>query len=423
MLACVLIFGFALPPGTTRAEMPGKAVMNILAIVNEDPISIYDLNQRLDLIIRSSTLPNTAEARRRLAPRVLQALISETLQLQEAKRLNVRVTDREMKRALELVEKQNRLPPGKMFPFLKSRGIGKETLLRQIRAALAWQTVVRQRYGHSIIITNAEIEKTLERFKKNAEKPRHLVAEIFLPVDNPVHEQKIKNTANSIINEIKNGAQFAFLARQFSQSVSATQGGDLGWVQPGQLDPKIEEVLNALPERALSRPIRTTAGYTIVLLRKRRVPQGRKATDATVSLRQIVLQARPGDGPDAIKNLRELAGTIRQTISGCPDFVTLGRELGIKMPKNAIKAKVSELSKELRALVSGLDIGAVSPPMTSARALKLIMVCAKSRPNDANLPSQNGIRTLLLGRRLEVRARRYLSDLRQSAFLDIRAWR
>ena len=55
----------------------------------------------------------------------------------------------------------------------------------------------------------------------------------------------------------------------------------------------------------------------------------------------------------------------------------------------------------------------------------MIMVCNRSNSGGggANLPNRNKIRTLLLGRRLEIQARRYLRDLRQTAFLDIRAWR
>ena len=416
-------FGTAI--SSNASEMPKASILDILAVVNEYPVSAYDLNQRLDLIIRSSTLPNTPRARLSLAPRVLKSLINEALQLQEAKRLKVVVSQPEMNRALRLVEKQNRLQANKILPFLKSRQIGQATLLRQIRAALAWQVVVRRRYAHSTIITDEEIDRTLARFKKNAKSPRLQAAEIFLPLDNPSQETTVRNTANKIIEEIKAGANFALLARQFSQSESARHGGDLGWIQPGQLDPQIDEVLKTLPIKALSKPIRTAAGYTIVLLRNRRAPPEQKAGNTIVGLRQIILEAPNGAQNDELQSQLSLADTIQKSVRGCDDFAAIAKELGIKRSGNIIRVKIKELSKNLRTLVSTIKTGAVSPPLRSPEGLKMIMVCNRSNSGGggANLPNRNKIRTLLLGRRLEIQAQRYLRDLRQTAFLDIRAWR
>ena len=72
----------------------------IVAVVNDEVISAQDLNDRLQLVTLSSGIPDSEEARARLAPQVLRSLIEETLQLQEAERLGITVEDAEIQQAL-----------------------------------------------------------------------------------------------------------------------------------------------------------------------------------------------------------------------------------------------------------------------------------------------------------------------------------
>lgn len=89
------ILGLGFLTGTGQPAM-SQQVVNIVAVVNDEPITAYDLRQRLNLIIRSSSLKDTPAVRRDLAPRVINVLVNEALQLQEAKRLNVHVDQKEI---------------------------------------------------------------------------------------------------------------------------------------------------------------------------------------------------------------------------------------------------------------------------------------------------------------------------------------
>lgn len=401
------------------AEMARSAVLRILAVVNDEPISAFDLDQRLNLIIRTSNLPDTAETRQSLAPRVLRSLIDETLKLQEAKRQNVNISEESLNRMKQQIEKQNDLPPGQLNAFLLSRGVAPSTLERQLKAAIGWPTVVRRRFARTITITDQEVTQALERYKADANKPRHRVAEIFIAVDNPSDDAEARENAEKIIQELRRGGSFGLLARQFSQSASASRGGDLGWVQPGQLDPAVAEVLPELPLNAVSAPIRSAAGYHIVLLRDRRAPRAVEAPDATVLLRQIVVPVPANASPEDLASQKGLAATIRQTAEGCADFGTLSRELGSPAPSELGRLRIKDLTPDLQRVVTTIPIGKASAPHPVPGGLRLIMVCDRSMPK-SKLPSRNRVRRRLLAEELQVRARRYLRDLRQTAFIDIR---
>ena len=219
--------------------------------------------------------------------------------MQGSKRLNIVITPAEIDGALALVERQNKLPADGLEPYLKERGINMHTVKRQIEASLAWTAIVRRQLLRTVSITDEDVNKALERIKENAGKPRVLVAEIFLAVDSPRDEAAAKRGAQQLFEQLRRGANFAEIARQFSQSASAERGGDLGWIAAGELDPELDKVLASLPKSATSTPIRTSTGFYILIVRDRREPATPKAGDTTVALRQVLLQLPAGAPPRA----------------------------------------------------------------------------------------------------------------------------
>jgi peptidyl-prolyl cis-trans isomerase SurA len=85
------------------------------------------------------------------------------------------------------------------------------------------------------------------------------------------------------------------------------------------------------------------------------------------------------------------------------------------------QVKLGELPAGLRAAVSPLAVGKASQPLVGPEGVRIFMVCERKSPNEAELPSRDEVERRLVMQRLELRARRYLRDLRESAFLEIRA--
>jgi peptidyl-prolyl cis-trans isomerase SurA len=243
-------------------------------VVNDDIISTSDLTARLQLALVSSGLPSTVETRQRLTPQVLRGLVDERLQLQEATRSNISVGEKEIGDAFTRVAEQNRMDRDQLEKMLASQGVPRSTLESQIRSTIAWGKLVQRRLRPSIEIGQDEIDAVLQRIQANAGKPEYLTAEIFLAVDTPDREDEIKRLADRLVEQIGQGASFPAVARQFSQSAGASNGGDLGWVQQGQLPDELDTVLRELKPGQASRPIRSLTGYHILLLRDQRTTGG-----------------------------------------------------------------------------------------------------------------------------------------------------
>ena len=113
------------------AQMALAQGVTIAAIVNDEIISAYDVEQRVLLITRSSRLPDTAERRRGLRPSMVRRLINEALQRQEAKKRNIVSDEADLSRAHQILEQNNRLAEGQFKSFIRNMGVDIEVLKQQ----------------------------------------------------------------------------------------------------------------------------------------------------------------------------------------------------------------------------------------------------------------------------------------------------
>lgn len=96
------------------------------------------------------------------------------------------------------------------------------------------------------------------------------VRHILIKLNEVVSEQEAKQKMLTLKERLDNGADFAELARQYSEDGSASKGGDLGWVNPGDTLPEFEKEMNGLAEEEVSSPIRTPFGWHIIQVLERR---------------------------------------------------------------------------------------------------------------------------------------------------------
>lgn len=262
----LIMFSLALLlPLVSQAQSEG-----IAAVVNADAISESDMNDRLNMVLVTSGLPNNAEVRSKLAPQVIGSLIEEQIKLQEARALEIEVPSEEIEQGFATIAQQNNIPPDKFKDVLKQSGINIDTMRRQIESQIAWSKVVQKKLRPQVIVSDNDIDAVLDRLSSNKGLTEYLLAEIFLPVDDPQAENDTRQLAQKLSSEIKKGAPFFKLAQQFSKAAGAAQGGDMGWIQQAQLPEELAQSAQQLEKDAASDPIRSLSGYHILYLRDKR---------------------------------------------------------------------------------------------------------------------------------------------------------
>ena len=396
----------------------GQDVVRIAAVVNDDVISVHDLAARLRLVLVSIRLPDTPDNRRRFAPQVLRSLINEKLQLQEAKRLNISVSTDEIQNALTEVEGRNNIPKGDLAGFLARQGIKLETLVHQVRSTLAWNRVLRRESRKITQVSEEEVQEALAEIEASRGQPQSLVSEIFLSVDSAEQEEELLETSRRLVEQIKAGANFNGLARQLSQSATAAVEGDIGWVQEGQLARELEEAIAELKPGEVSDPVRTVAGFHILLLRDRRVLDVPDEEEMAVTLEHVFVSLPSGPTSDDRANATELAALIGDTVTDCSDMRLLREESNAPKFGLPSKVKLKELAPKLRAFVQDLDVGVASEPMDIGTGVLVLMVC--EREEAPGLPGREEVIRTISNQRVDILARRYMRDLRRAAFVDLR---
>ena len=394
-------------------------LQRIAAVVNDDVISVFDLEQRMFLVMATSGMTDSPDIRRRLQPQIMRTLIDERLQMQEAKRISAAVTDKEVDEAVGRIEKANGMPAGALYVELDHAGVGRTSLQSQVKATLSWSKVINRRLRPGLQVGDDEVDDVLARINASKGSTEYLLAEMFLSVESPDQEDEVRQRLEELVDQMRRGTSFAAMAQQFSQAASASVGGDIGWIERGQLDDDVVKAIDGLQRGSATEPLRTPSGFYIYLLRDKRVLAVSADEDATVTLAQLILPLEPDSAPGEVETQKELAQTVRETVSGCDDLKHAADELHVEYSDPASNLRIGDLNPAIRPTVINLKVGEASAPIQNDNGITLMMVCQR-KDAPSNMPSRDDLADNLTRQRLDLVARRYLRDLRRNAFIDIR---
>lgn len=263
LIGCATLFG--LPAHAQKA-------MGIAAIVNDEAISMTDVEDRIRLVLASSGLPDGKEIRAKIVPQILDGLIEEQIKMQEASRYNLLVSDEEIQEGLSTIAKQNNFTAEQFLDVMKKQGVPASTLMRQIRAQLSWNNVIKEKLRPKVDVTETDVDVRLQRLKGKIGQTEYLVSEIYLPFEESARKNELVQFSQRMAKELQaKKAPFGPVAVQFSKAAGAEKGGNIGWISDGDLEPALNTVLLSLAEGQVSDPIQTTTGIYLLMLQKKRV--------------------------------------------------------------------------------------------------------------------------------------------------------
>ncbi|MCP5368118.1 MAG: peptidylprolyl isomerase [Hyphomicrobiales bacterium] len=416
LLICALLAATA---AAAPSPAPAQDSLRIAAVVNDGIISAYDLAMRMRMVMITSNLPNTPQVRGRLGPEVLRNLIDEQIMLQEAKQLEIKVSDAEMAKAMAQIESRNGMAPGGLATFLQQAGIDKDTMDSQVRASIAWSKVVQRKFRPRIKVGEDEVEETIARMEANKGKPEFQVSEIFLPLESPELEGEVRTLAERLLGEIHNGGNFGALAQSFSKNAAADAGGDLGWIRKGDLGPEVESVLERMQVGQVAGPVRSQAGFHLIHLADKRIDPGLGGDEESVALRQLYIPLRPQAAADEVAKATAKADGLAAQAADCAQMDKLAPATGSDLSGNMGTVKLSGLPAPIRDVLQNLPVGQASRPLRSGDGVLVLMVCDRTGRPDREQIKQRVV-SMLMDQRLSTAARHYLRDLRRAAFVDVR---
>jgi peptidyl-prolyl cis-trans isomerase SurA len=405
------------PAPETKVTTPSFET-RIAAVVNDDVITLGDLSSRIKMVMLSSNIPDTPEMEQRLTSQVLRTLIDEKLEMQAAKRHHVTASEAELRKALQQIEARNHMKQGDLEKYLLAHGIEKGALISQLTASIEWVKVVQQRAAEGNPISEEEIDHEMKRLEQHANEPESRVAEIFLPVDTAARDAEVRQLAERLIAQMRQGARFSAIAQQFSQSPTAAVGGDIGWVRPEQLAPGLGKAVAAMQPGELSPPIRTQNGYYLLLVLDRRTRGVASEQNTILDVAQVVFPLPPGANEAMKRAAIAEADRIRAAATGCPELLKIGKQRAPQLASEG-RLRLTQIAPAMRQMVLTLPVGKASQPITQKNGVGIIMVCNKNVPQ-TTLPNRDEVANMLYRQQLDIVARQYLRKLRRAAFVDVR---
>lgn len=414
---------FNLPDATALADF-NPNMRKATAIVNGDVITDTDVEQRLNLVVAANGGKIDADEKQRLRLQVLRNLIDEKLQIQEAATNDIKITDSDVDSAYNRVANNFKRSPTAFADFLRQSGSSPGSIRAQIKGELAWSRLLRRKVEPMVNVGDDEVKSVIDKLNASKGKDEFHVGEIFLSAT-PETETQVMTDAGRIVGQIRGGASFVAYARQFSEASTAGVGGDLGWVRAEQLNDAVAPVVLKLTpgdaQTGVSDPVQVPGGVAIMALIEKRQVLAANPDDAVLSLKQLSLPLKAGitqaEGQAVVRNFQAKT----QDMGGCGRAEAVAKDLGAEVAVNDAIA-IKELPPALQNLMKKLSIGQATPPFGSAAdGLRVLVLCGRDdNTAAATAPSFDAVYAQMNEERVNMRARRYLRDLRRDAIVDYR---
>jgi peptidyl-prolyl cis-trans isomerase SurA len=423
-------------PDTAKAKPKRPHEENgIVALVNDKPITSYELKQRMNLVMVTTHVPDNPEIKKKIRDQVIEQLETEILQRDEAAKNDITVSSVEVDKYMQGILDDNHMTKEQLSDVLGKGGVQIATFRAQLAAQILWQKAVNEHYAGRVTISPEAIDSEMSRIKESINKAHFTVSEIFLAVDNPDLDEKVKKKAEDLVAQLKSGAQFPEIARQFSQSPSAAQGGDIGTVYDGQLAPELNTALTKMATGEMSAPIRSIGGYYVLALRQRFEPSNatiedlkpeQKGLPAVVPLGRLLLRLPPKPSAEYMDKVAQIAKQIQMAVENAP----AGCDLAAKIPAQAPgvlffplgQTKVADLNENVRKALDKTEIGGVAEPFRSDAGIEIFVRCEARIVKKLKfpVPTRDQVENQLFSEQISALARRYQRDLRRSANIEVR---
>ena len=390
------------------------------AIVNGDVITDTDIDQRLGLVLAANGGRIADEEKQRLRLQIIRNLIDEKLQLQEAAENDIRINEAEVTRSFERIAQNFKRTPAQFEIYLKGNSSSSNSLKAQIRAEMAWSRVLRRKVEPMVNVGDDEVQQVIDKLNAAKGKDEFHVGEIFLSAT-PETLDAVMQDASRIVGQVRGGASFVAYARQFSEASSAGLGGDLGWVRGEQLNSAVSTAVAALEPGQVTDAIPVTGGVAIMALIEKRQVLAADPLMAQLSLKQLTIPLKADTTEAQARAKVEEIGRLSQNMGGCGGVEALAQRVGGEVAVNdAVRMK--DLPAQLQAILGRMSIGEATPAFGSAEeGLRVLVLCGRDDSQvQAKAPNFEEIYAQMNDERVNMRARRYMRDLRRDAIVDYR---
>ncbi len=423
MKAAFLGSVLALIPLSAGAEY--RELDAIVAVVEDDVVLASELLERLDMVREQFAQNNQPlPPNDILLSQIMERLIIESLQIQEADRRGVTVDDETLTRAVTGFARQNNMTLEEFAQKLEQDGRNYAEFREQIRKEIMMQRLQQGIVNRRITISDQDIQDLLNSpYYKELLSDEFRVGHILLALEPNASEETIKqaeDAAIEIVKELRGGADFAQMAVARSAGSNALEGGDLGWRKAAELPSLFSEYVLQMDVGDVSPPIASPSGFHIIKLLDQRGAGVQK--EMQTHLRHILVM------PSEIRSEAEaktLIWDIYKRLTAGEDFAELAAEYS-EDPGSALAGgdlgwtSGDEFVPRFREVMAETPTGGLSEPFESQYGWHVLQVLDRREQDMSESARREMALQILHQRRFEEELDKWLKELRDEAFVEIR---
>lgn len=411
--------------GSHAATAERETLDSIVAIVNDDVVLVSEYEDRL-----AEWMPRLNESERNnpllistLREQVLEQLISESIQLQEAEMRGIEVDDETLTRAVAEFAGRNNMTLEEFIADMAAQGNSYRALRERIRRDMTIDRVQRAVVTRRVFVAERDVDELLASpFFEEAISDEYRLGHILLEVTPEMtiaQIDEVREKADRLVAELREGADFAATAIEHSSAPTAAAGGDLGWRKESRIPSRFLDVVG-LDIGAVAEPSQDSSGFHIVKMIDKRGASQQRAEQTDV--RHILLS------PSAIRSdeqTRVAIEEIRSRIVAGEDFAELAREHsedpGTRLAGGDLGWTTTDgLDPAFQRMMNLTGVDELSEPFQSSFGWHILEVRGRRLQDISEEARRNYAMQMLVEKRFDERLDEWLTEIRDEAFIERR---
>lgn len=419
--ACLATVSAPLQAQSAHDPVP---VDRIVAVVNDEVITLHELRSRLDSALSQLKRQGTPLPPRDVLERqMLERLVMDKVQLQYARDTGLRVDDAQLEQALQRIAANNKMTLAQFRQTLEADGLAFSRFREDIREEMIVSRVREREVESRIVISDGEIDNYLSGESAGGKSEEYEVAHILLRAPesaSPEQIQQLKTKADQVLARLNQGEDFSQVAAAYSDAPDGLQGGSLGWRPLDNLPAIFADAVTRLKAGELAPLLRSSNGFHIVKLVAKRggaavaAVQQTHARHILIKVNELVSEADAKHKLEGLRdrlthggNFAELARLYSQDGSA-----PKGGDLGWIYPGDTVP--------EFERAMNQLQPGVVSEPVQSPFGFHLIEVLERRVQDVSNDRQRVAARQTLRERKLDEAYQDWLRQARDRAYVEYR---
>lgn len=409
------------------AQAERELLDKVIAIVDDEVILQSELDARVSTITRRLGSQGTGlPPRDILEERVLEQLVTESIQLQMAERGGMRISDNELNETMASIARNNNMTLDQFEQQLAQEGVTYREAREQIRNEMLASRVQQRQVGNRVRVTDREVENYLQAQSDRGDRDRveYRLAHLLIEVDDFDNEEEVRAARRHIENlrqEILDGRDFREVAVAESDASNALEGGEMGWRAEGQLPSLVAPVVPELETGVPSEVLESNSGFHLVVVLERR---GGNEETLVEQARVRHILVRPSDTVTDAEAEEKIRRLYRQLQEGA-DFAALAREHSDDAVSGSAGGDLEWVSPGqmvpgFERVMKNTETGEMSGPFRSQFGWHILQVTDRREKDMSGEIRDSEARQAIYRRKFEIELQNWLREIRDEAFVEFK---